>query len=88
MHGILMSIFTDLVAFKSSLLKVVFSNVTEKFLVWEVLDKCGFDRESINQIFKASTEKMVASISMSIAFHAHECRLLEPFVIWSTQLSV
>ena len=34
-------------------------------MVWEVLDKCLFDRKSINYIFKASTEKLVASINVS-----------------------
>ena len=44
MHGILMSIFTDFSAFKSSLFKCNRNN----FLVWKVLDKCLFDEGSIN----------------------------------------
>ena len=43
MHGMLMSIYSDFIAVKStsSLL-----NVTEK--IHKVLEECGFDRESIN----------------------------------------
>ena len=31
----------------------------------KVLGKCGFEQESINKIFKASTGKLVTSINLS-----------------------
>ena len=49
-------------------------------MVWEVLDKCLFGRQSTNYIFKASTEKLVASINVSQRLMRMSIGYLEPLV--------
>ena len=57
-----MSCFTDFIAFKRSFFKC---NSNNSRFHGEVLDLCEFNRGSIIKIFKASAEKLVASINLS-----------------------
>ena len=61
MRGTLMLIFTDFIAFKSSL---------DVFTVWEVLDEC------VNKIFKTSTDNLVASINVPSMFLSDDMKIL------------